>query len=143
MAKNGRPPKFNTPKELKEKIEEYFGNCDENREMPTKAGLALHLDTTRETLGDYEDGSRDNEETKEDGLLFSDTIKRAYLIIENAWTQKLSGNNATGPIFYLKAAFKYRDRVDVTSDDKELPQPIMNVLPNIGNEENSESQEEN
>lgn len=80
--------------------------------MPTKAGLALYLDTTRETLGDY---------LEKDG--FSDTLKRAYSHIEDAWTQNLAGQNATGSIFYLKAAFKYRDRqdIDVTSGGQPVP----------------------
>ena len=77
--------------------------------MATKAGLALHLNTTRETLGDYE--------KKKD---FSYAIKRAYTIIEEAWNQKLAGNSPTGSIFYLKSAFQYRDRIDVTSDDKPI-----------------------
>ena len=110
----GRPPKFSTPEELETKIVEYFAVCTEDKKMPTKAGLALHLDTTRETLGDY---------IQKDG--FSYAIKRAYDHIEEAWNQKLAGNNATGPIFYLKAAFSYRDRVDVTTNDKDLPQPLL------------------
>lgn len=136
----GRPPKWKTPQELKDKIEAYFGDCDEKEEMPTKAALALFLDTTRETLGDYEDGSRDKEG---DELSFSDTIKKAYLIIENAWTQRLTGNNAAGPIFYLKAAFKFRDRVDVTTNEKDIPHPIMDVQQNTSNEENSDAEEKN
>lgn len=109
----GRPPKWNSPQDLEDAIESYFEYCDEHKKMPTKAGLSLHIDTPDSTLHDYE---------KKDG--FSEAIKRAYKIIEDAWTQNLAGNNATGSIFYLKAAFHYKDRVDVTTNDKELPVPI-------------------
>jgi hypothetical protein len=81
--------------------------------MPTKGGLALYLDTTRETLGDYE--------KKED---YSDAIKRAYGLIENAWVQKLSGQSVAGVIFYLKNAYKenWKDRneTDITTGGKPL-----------------------
>lgn len=110
----GRPPKFKTPEELAEKVDAYFAGCKANEKMPTKAGLALHLDTTKETLGDY---------IQKEG--FSDSIKKAYLLIENAWTENLTKQSPVGSIFYLKAACGYRDRVDVTTNEKDLPAPIL------------------
>lgn len=72
--------------------------------MPTKGGMALCLDTCRDTLGEYE--KKEN---------YSDTIKRAYKTIENAWVQKLAGQSVAGIIFYLKNAFKenWKDRNEV------------------------------
>ena len=110
----GRPPKWKTPEDLFDAVKSYFKHIEDSPgKMPTKAGLAIHLDTTRETLGDYE--KKEN---------FSDAIKKAYILIEEAWNQRLAGTTPTGSIFYLKAAFLYRDRVDITSDDKKLPNPI-------------------
>lgn len=117
----GRPPKFNSPEELQEKLEQYFNQCIENNKMPTKGGLALYLDTTRETLSDYE--------KKEE---FSDAIKVSYQIIEDAWVQKLSGQAVTGTIFYLKNAFSrdWRDKTeqDVTSGGESISPLLVRFI---------------
>lgn len=54
---------------------------------------------------------------------YPDTIKDTDGHIENAWLQKLTGAGATGPIFYLKNAFKedYKDKTETditTAGDK-------------------------
>ena len=84
-----------TPDSFRNKIEQYFLDCVKDKKAPTKGGLALALDLTRESLGDYE---------KYEG--YSDSLKRAYTLIEENWVQKLSGPNVAGTIFYLKNAFK-------------------------------------
>ena len=106
----GRPPKWDTPEELYSEVETFFAECDSSGEMPTKAGLAYHLHTCRDTLCEYLNNKHE----------FSDTIKRAYQAIEMAWSQRLVGTTPTGAIFYLKAAFKYKDRIDHTTDDKPI-----------------------
>lgn len=106
----GRPPKFKDIEELDELLSRYFQVCKDDKKIPTKAGMALYLDTTRETLGDYEG--------KEE---FSYTIKRAYQLIEEAWNQKLGGNTqVAGSIFYLKNAFHkdYKDKQEVDTTIK-------------------------
>ena len=86
-----RPLKFKTKKELEAKIQEYFEYC-KNFDVPkTITGLALFLDTTRETLMDYQE---------KDG--FSDTIKKAKLHIENAYEIRLCNRGNAGDIFALK-----------------------------------------
>lgn len=88
----GRPLKFSSVKELDNKIDAYFAECEEKGRPKTITGLALALDTTRETLLDYQ--------SKED---FSDTIKRAKLKCENFAEEHLfSGRNVAGAIFNLK-----------------------------------------
>lgn len=109
MAKNGRPPKWENPEDLKNSIVKYFETCETDRKMPTKAGLRIALDTTMETLSEYSNNK---------GEEFSEAIKGAYDLIEEAWTQNLKGANATGSIFYLKAAFHFKDRLDVTSKEQ-------------------------
>lgn len=100
MAANGRPLKFKSPEELQEKAEEYFRSCAEPKvsgdaiyfEPITITGLALHLDTTRETLCDY---------AEKDG--FSDTVKKLKMRVENFAEKHLYiGKSATGAIFALK-----------------------------------------
>jgi hypothetical protein len=83
----------------------------------TITGLALALDTTRETLLDYEE--RDE---------FSDTIKKAKMKCQNYTELQLFKNNATGPIFSLKNNYNWRDKTeqDITSGgDKIQTAPLI------------------
>lgn len=131
----GRPRKWEHPNELVQDITSYLQRCADKKEKPNKAGLALHLNTTKHTLGDYENGDRDlpKEQLEEGELNFSDAIKRAYDYIENAWVQRLDNNaQATGPIFYLKNAFHkdYKDKheFDHTSKGDKI-EKINYVIP--------------
>ena len=91
----GRPPKLANVEELQEKIDSYFASCrDAEGRLArpiTITGLALYLDTTRETLMDYQH--------KDD---FSDTIKKAKLRVENYYEERLMTTTPTGAIFALK-----------------------------------------
>lgn len=109
--KSGRPVKFETPAEMAVMVLAYIDNCKDNHQMPNKAGLCIWLKIHRDTYNEYK---------KKDG--FSDAIKAAEMWIENAWVQRLAGANATGAIFYLKAAMGYRDvqEVDVTTKGQAL-----------------------
>mgnify|MGYP001558032215 CR=1 FL=1 len=117
----GRPRKFNTNKELEVRIDDYLAICKEKKEIPNKAGLCLHLGMTRQSYSRYKDLE-----------IFSDTIKKGELKIENAWIQRLSGVSPVGAIFYMKNAFRedYKDRTetDVTSGGKPLPTPILSYV---------------
>jgi hypothetical protein len=114
--KGGRPRKFETYNDLAAAIIGYFQSVGEiswPKNLPTKNGLAIHLGTTRETLGDYESGKYDDDDNK-----FSDAIKTAYGLIEEVWGQELSRQTTvTGIIFYLKNAFKWRDRHEFGGED--------------------------
>lgn len=137
MAAVGRPLKFNSVEELQEKIDSYFNECDphikeyetlvfdskakkettEKRNHFTKqipytiTGLAVHLDTSRETLLDYED--------KEE---YSDTIKRAKDRIHAFAELRLFENNPTGVIFNLKNNFGWKDKTetDITTKGESI-----------------------
>lgn len=115
----GRPPKFQTPEELNDKINEFLMECNEKGIHPTKGQLALYLDTTRETLSDYE---------KKEG--YSDAIKRIYGIIEEHWVQQLANKQSVaGIIFYLKNAYSrdWRDKneTDITTQGDKINGVIM------------------
>ena len=145
-SKAGRPLKFKTVKELQDKIDAYFAECDPHwidvmewvqkrsngklvydedgapvqilvtkkqrtKQIPyTITGLALSLDTTRETLLDYE-----NKYT-----IYSDTIKKAKMRCHNYAEAMLFNSNATGPIFNLKNNYAWQDKsvVDDTGEKK-------------------------
>jgi hypothetical protein len=92
----GRPLKFKSVKELEQKIKAYFDSCHDEEGKIIKpltiTGLALALDTSRETLMNYEGREE-----------FFDAIKRAKLKVENyAEEQLFIKQSPTGPIFALK-----------------------------------------
>lgn len=95
--------KFETPELLQEKIEEYFALCDEKGQRPIITGLAYHLDTSRETLCNYEE--RDE---------FFDIVKRAKTRCEMALETNLveGKGNPTGSIFVLKNGYGWRDKTE-------------------------------
>ena len=114
-----RPKKYPTEESLLNKAAEYFGKCDKEKLMPSKAGLRVFLNIDKSTYSDYK-------------KLYPNPIKRSEDLIEEAWVQRLNGVAATGAIFYLKNAFfeDYRDRVetDITSGGKPLflPSEVIN-----------------
>lgn len=128
----GRPLKFKSAKELQKKVDEYFESCmdehwimdgdgkwhpvlDRNGEIVkvqvkpfTISGLAVHLDTSRQTLVNYE--NRDE---------FFDAIKRAKSRIENYTEEQLynsSAKNMTGIIFNLKNNYGWVDKQEVDNN---------------------------
>lgn len=132
--------KFKSIKELEKKINKYFKSCwrqkidrdgnlvfhkDKTGKVTKKkvmeqfkpyiiTGLAVALNTTRETLLDYEEKTR-----------FSDTIKRAKGICEGYAEESLFiGKNPTGAMFNLKnnySRWKDRTETDLTSGGKPIP----------------------
>ena len=103
-----RPPKYKNKEDFQEVVDEFFEDCLDRERMPTKNGLAIYLDITRETLNQYE--------RKE---MFSDTIKKCYMKIEEAWNQALNKNGTVaGIIFYLKNAFAWRDERKIEHSGK-------------------------
>ena len=118
----GRPLKFQSVEELEVKIEEYFNSCYEERieplgikrmvkvKHPTVTGLAVALDTDRQTLLNYEERPE-----------YFDTIKRAKSRIEAELEQLMldpTNRNATGAIFNAKNNFGWKDKQEIDFTDK-------------------------
>ena len=75
---------------------------EEEDKFPTVAGLCLALDLTREGLLTYQGREE-----------FSDTIKRAKMIVGEAVEQVLmSGKAPAGAIFNLKNNFGWKDQTE-------------------------------
>lgn len=109
----GRPKKFKSVKSLEALIDLYFKDRDENKKPYTITGLALWLDTSRETLIDYQGDEE-----------FSDTIKRAKSrcedwVVENMLLNKV---NAVAAIFNLKNNWGWKDKTetDVTTKGESI-----------------------
>lgn len=131
MAKEGRPLKFKSVEELKEKIDEYFTITPEDE--ITITGLAIHLDTFRSVLCDYEEKDE-----------FSDTVKKAKQRVENGYEKDLKKYGRSGTIFALKN-FDWKDKTeqDLTSGGKSFAPIYGGVSKHNGYSEDILTQEEN
>lgn len=106
-----RPLKFTSNKKLQQSVDAYFEDCESNGRPLTISGLAIALDTTRQTLIDYE--------TREE---FSDTIKKAKLRIEN-WTEEqlFTSSKTAGIIFNLTNNFGWSNKLKEKQQVNEWP----------------------
>lgn len=141
--RGGRPLKFKSVAELKDKIESYFNQQDPHtemrrveagvrndgttnwavREIMTEQrpyginGLAYHLNTSRETLNDYASGKYDAqaEDYDETGATFSDAIKQAKARIRMQVEERMLAGEApaTPSIFWLKNNDGWEDQSKV------------------------------
>lgn len=151
----GRPLKFQTVKELKRAINDYFESLFEPRfdmwgnpvinkatgkqmlkksKVATVTGLAVALGTTRETLLDYELGKYDGKDLTVEQLAeneqiedFSDTIKEAKLRIYSDTEQQLYQGKSVGAIFSLKNNYGWVDKVITETTPQEPNNPFQNL----------------
>lgn len=116
----GRPLKFQDVDELKVQIDRYFNETP--KDEWTWTGLALYLDTDKETLKDYRENRAD----------FIAPLKNAMLKVENGYELDLKKSGRTGTIFALKN-FEWKDKTETEvtgKDGKDLyPHPILDVVP--------------
>lgn len=149
MTIKGRPLKFTDIKKLEEKIELYFIDCEKNDKIPTISGLAVHLDTSREVLCDYEKAEHKKSLSDEEKLAFSYAIKKAKDRVV-ALQEQLAMKGKINPtvwIFSAKNNLGYVDKKEVqntgemtintnlTKDDKEkLKQSLGEVMGDTGQE---------
>lgn len=107
----GRPPKWEKPEEVYELGRKYIDDCISTNSPITVTGLALALDTTRETLMNYQEKDE-----------FLATLKKLKSYAEEyAEKQLYIGKNAAGPIFSLKN-FGWTDKTetDITSKGEQV-----------------------
>jgi hypothetical protein len=108
----GRPLKFKTVEELETKIQDYFSVTP--KDEWTWTGLAIHLDTSRQTLVNYKERPE-----------FFDSIKKGLDIVANGYEIDLKKHGRTGTIFALKN-FDWKDKTesDITSNGEAL-NPVL------------------
>lgn len=97
----GRPLKFANVAEFQIQADDYFAKTPEAEWTIT--GLALHLDTFRDVLIDYQNKDE-----------FSYAVKRAKQKVEMSYEKSLRKNGRAGDIFGLKN-FGWRDKTEVDS----------------------------
>jgi hypothetical protein len=104
----GRPLKFATPEELLDRAQEYFDTVSQKEWTIT--GLALYLDTSRETLMNYQHKGE-----------FFDAVKKVKDMIEHAYEIRGMEKGGVFDIFRLKnMGWKDRTETDITTDDQPL-----------------------
>ncbi|MBP6045255.1 hypothetical protein KA525_03855 [Candidatus Woesebacteria bacterium] len=123
----GRPLKFQTVEELQSKIDDYFTVTP--KDEWTITGLAIHLDTFRSVLCDYEEKDE-----------FSNAVKKAKQRVENGYEIDLKKHGRSGTIFALKN-FDWRDKneTDITSGGKPIIQVSDEVASKHGIASSSET----
>lgn len=98
----GRPRAIESPERFDELVAEYIADAKTNSMPLTLTGMILHLGLcSRASLDEYKNY---------DG--FSNSVKKAKLLIENGYENKLHTTTPTGPIFALKN-FGWADRQDL------------------------------
>lgn len=124
VNKGGRPFKFTNPDKLEMQIEDFFRWCKENNKIPSVTGLAVHLDTDRLTLLNYENCLDNPSYDKLDydvKVRLINSIKRAKQRVESEYEQALfNKNSAVGAIFTLKNNYKWVDKQEVEQTNKTI-----------------------
>lgn len=121
----GRPLKFKTVEELEYKIELWLSER-KNQKLPlTITSLAVYLDTSRETLLDYEDKDE-----------YSDAIKKAKMLCHQYAEDALfrETGQVAGAIFSLKNNYDWRDKSELDLGGG----PIDKLLDKFGLTENTD-----
>ena len=102
------PIDISDPKQVENRIGEYFEYCVNNDRRPQIVGMCNWLGINRNTLNEWLNGV-----TR--GATHGDIIKKAYSIIEEMWMDNMQ-NGRTNPaagIFLAKNWFNYKDVADV------------------------------
>ena len=126
----GRPPTYD--QELVEKARVYLAQCiDESFDrggerpqhalkvkIPTKGGLAVYLGVARETLFDWAKKYQE----------FSNIMEQMGAVQEERLINNgLSGDYNPTIAKVLLTKHGYREGIDQTTNDKDIPTPILNV----------------
>lgn len=98
----GRPRIITTPEEFDERVDAYIAECKAKEEPVLLTGMILALGlNSKNTFYEYENYPE-----------FSDSVKRARLLVEMEYEKRLCTlPSATGSIFALKN-FGWRDKVE-------------------------------
>ena len=120
----GRPRTLNSPEEMNALINSYVEQQIEDNQPLLLTGMILHLGlSSRESFDEYKKYSPE----------YSDSVKRAKLLIESGYERRLHGTTPTGSIFALKN-FGWFDKTPDNNND-EVPEPTsisFNVSPAKG-----------
>ena len=109
MASWNLPPiDISDPKQVENRIGEYFTHCAENDRRPQIVGLCNWLGISRDTLNSWVNGETRN-------TTHTDIIKKAYRVMEEMWSDYMQYGKISPPtaIFLAKNWYGYKDVADV------------------------------
>lgn len=118
---NINPPKYDSPEQMREKLTEYFDECDKKQAIPSIAGMALFLGfADKQSIYDYEKRKVDRDTG------YACLLKKARLVIESVLNDStMSKSSATGAIFRLKCNYGYKETQVVENKEYEIKPPDM------------------
>lgn len=126
-SKVGRPRKIDSPETFDNLVDTYILTCQDpdNPKAITLTGMVLALGLcSKDTFYQYEDYPE-----------FSDSVKRAKLLVECEYENRLVvGTNAAAPIFALKN-FGWKDKQDVASTVEHSGSIELSKRPKLTREE--------
>lgn len=102
------PIDISDPKQVENRLSEYFNYCMNNDRRPQIVGMCNWLGISRQTLNEWTNGVTRS-------ATHGDIIKKAYEFMEEMWMDFMQGgkiNPATG-IFLAKNWYGYKDVADV------------------------------
>ena len=107
-AWNLPPIDISDPKQVEQRIGEYFQHCADNDRRPQVVGMCNWLGISRDTLNKWVNGETRN-------TTHSDIIKKAYAVMEEMWTDYMQYGKISPPtaIFLAKNWYAYKDVADV------------------------------
>lgn len=119
-----RPPKYETPEEMEEVINDYFKNIMDSTgkfflRPPTVSGLAFHLDMSTRALLEYE---------KKDDFL--PIITRAKRLCEYYLEEQAIVGNSRNPISLLSMNFGRHEKAQVDVNHKNKIDSVSKELLN-------------
>jgi len=114
----GRPRIIKSPEEMDRLVNSYVQMCRDSGEPILLTGMILSLGlSSRESFDEY---------ATYDG--FSDSTKRAKMIVEMEYEKRLNVNSsAAGPIFALKN-FGWRDKPEEKSDEHQATPQRVEII---------------
>lgn len=133
MNKGGRPPMFESPEQMEQKINEYFDSLlNEDGELighPTVTGLTLYLGfADKKSLREYK--------AKEG---FTPLIKRALTVVEKNYEEMLLSRSPAGAIFALKnMGWEDKQQTDVTSGGEKINVPLIKWVDHDSSQERTD-----
>lgn len=117
VAMNLPPIDISDPKQVEQRINEYFDFCEANDTKPHVVGMASWIGISRETLNKWKTGDWRS-------ATHLDIIKKAFDCLEGMWLDYMQNGkvNPAAGIFIGKNWFGYRDEQNITvKPDQDIP----------------------